>query len=259
MKRVRLIIQYDGAGYVGWQTQPNGLAVQEVMEKELFKLTGEKIALQASGRTDSGVHALAQVAHFDTESRIPAEKFCYALNTGLPRDIRVKYSEEAPAEFHSRFDAKHKQYRYTVLNAPHADAFLRDRALHIHYRLDFDAMQEAASYAVGEHDFAAFKAAGSKVDSTVRTIFRSEWTKQGDLLFYDVEGNGFLYNMVRILVGTMLDIGMGRADASTMREAVEGAKRSLAGPTAPPEGLALVRVRYGDFDTLDHVPITRMY
>lgn len=257
MKRVRLIIQYDGAGYVGWQTQPNGLAVQEVMERELKKLTGEEIALHASGRTDSGVHALAQVAHFDTESRIPAEKFSYALNTGLPRDIRVQYSGEAPAEFHSRFDAKHKQYRYTVLNAPHADAFLRDRALHLHYRLDFDAMQQAAAYAVGEHDFAAFKAAGSKVDSTVRTIFRSEWTKQGDLLHYDVEGNGFLYNMVRILVGTMLDIGLGRSTPESMELAVEGAKRSLAGPTAPPEGLALVRVRYQDFDTADYVPLTR--
>lgn len=259
MKRVRLIIQYDGAGYVGWQTQPNGVAVQEVMEKELFKLTGEKAALHASGRTDSGVHALAQVAHFDTESRIPPEKFAYALNAGLPRDIRVKYSGEAPAEFHSRFDAKHKQYRYTVLNAPHADAFLRDRALHIHYRLDIGAMQRAADYAVGEHDFAAFKAAGSHVDSTVRTIFRSEWTQKGNLLFYDVEGNGFLYNMVRILTGTMLEIGMGRARPEAMREAVEGAARNLAGPTAPPEGLALVRVCYRDFDTADYVPLENIF
>ncbi len=123
--------------------------------------------------------------------------------------------------------------------------------------LDFDAMQQAAAYAVGEHDFAAFKAAGSKVDSTVRTIFRSEWTKQGNLLHYDVEGNGFLYNMVRILVGTMLDIGLGRSTPESMKLAVEGAKRSLAGPTAPPEGLALVRVRYQDFDTADYVPLTR--
>ena len=259
MTRVRLIIQYDGAGYVGWQTQPNGLAVQEVMERELYKLTGEKIALHASGRTDSGVHALAQVAHFDTDCHIPPEKFSYALNAGLPRDIRVQYSEEAPSDFHSRFDAKHKQYRYTVLNAPHADAFLRDRALHVHYRLDFDAMQRAAQMAVGEHDFAAFKAAGSKIDSTVRTIFLSEWSRHGDLLYYNVEGNGFLYNMVRILVGTMLDIGMGRRTPESMEEAVKGAERRLAGPTAPPEGLALVRVRYADFDTAEHVPTERLF
>ena len=155
MPRIRLIIQYDGTGYVGWQTQPNGLAVQEVIERELRKLTGEKTDLHASGRTDSGVHAMAQVAHFDTESRIPPDKFAYALNVGLPRDIRVIYSDMAEG-FHARFDVIRKHYRYTVNNAPHAGVFNRNTTLHYHYALDMDKMKRAAGDLLGEHDFSAF-------------------------------------------------------------------------------------------------------
>ena len=152
MKRIRMVIQYDGTAYVGWQTQPNGLAVQERIERELFKLTGIRTALHASGRTDSGVHALAQVAHFDTESRIPPDKFAYALNAGLPADIRILFSGEAEG-FHARFDVLKKHYRYNVQNSAHASAFTRATALHVHTALDMEAMNAAAQLFWGTHDF----------------------------------------------------------------------------------------------------------
>lgn len=254
MTRIRLIIKYDGANYVGWQTQPNGVAVQAVLEAELKKLTGEACALHASGRTDSGVHALAQVAHFDTESRIPPDKFAFALNAGLPADIRVAYSDEAPAGFHARYDVVRKEYRYVILNSPHGDPFLRDRALHIHYNVDEAALTEEAGALVGTHDFAAFKAAGTSVKSTVRTVFDARWSRDGELLIFDVAGSGFMYNMVRIMVGTMLDVAMDRLPRGTVKAAVEGGDRRLAGATAPAQGLYLLRVVYPDLDTRDHVP-----
>jgi len=249
MKRIRLIIQYEGTNYVGWQTQPNGPSVQARMEAELSKLCGESIALHASGRTDSGVHAYAQVAHFDTESRIPAEKWAYALNAGLPADIRVAYSGEAAADFHARFDVKRKHYRYCMLLGPHADPFLRRTALHVHGPLDMARMEAAASLVLGTHDFAAFKAAGVELQSTVRTLFSSKWEKDGRLLAYTVSADGFMYNMVRILVGTMLEIGMGRREVDSISRALLSGNRTEAGATAPAHGLTLARVEYAGFDT----------
>ncbi|HWQ59126.1 MAG TPA: tRNA pseudouridine(38-40) synthase TruA, partial [Clostridia bacterium] len=219
MTRVRMILQYDGTGYEGWQRQLTGLGVQQVVEEEIEKLTGEKIVVHASGRTDSGVHALAQVAHFDTASRIPPEKFAYALNAGLPRDIRVAYSDEAEG-FHARFDVVRKHYRYRLQHSPHADPFTRNTALHVYGPLDVAAMNEAAAAILGEHDFMAFKASGIEPESTVRTIYESRWTDMGRLVVYDVAGSGFLYNMVRILAGTMVEIGMGRRDAASMQRAL---------------------------------------
>lgn len=252
MPRIRLIIQYDGTGYVGWQTQPNGIAVQQVVERELEKLTGTRPALHASGRTDSGVHALAQVAHFDTDSRIPPDKFCYALNVGLPRDIRVLYSDRAEG-FHSRFDVVKKHYRYTVNNGPHAGAFNRNTALHYHYPLDMEAMQRAADVLIGQHDFAAFKSTGTDLESTVRTIYSANWSREGSILRFDISGSGFMYNMVRIIVGTMLEIGSGRREESAMERALLSCSRSEGGATAPAHGLMLYRVEYPDFDTFDFV------
>ncbi|MEN6472206.1 MAG: tRNA pseudouridine(38-40) synthase TruA [Clostridiaceae bacterium] len=250
--RIRLIVQYAGANYVGWQVQNNGVSVQALLEAELRKLTGAPIRLHASGRTDSGVNARAQVAHFDTPSRMPADKYAYALNAGLPRDIRVLYSGEAEG-FHARFDVKKKHYRYQVENRPHASVFYRDTALHVHVPLDMALLNEAAAHILGEHDFSAFKSAGTAVENAVRTVYRSEWTAEGRLLCYDVAGSGFLYNMVRILVGTMLPIGMGRQAPDSMRLALEGGSRFDAGPTAPAHGLTLYRVEYEDFDTEDYV------
>ncbi len=252
MPRIRLIIQYDGTGYVGWQTQPNGIAVQQVVERELEKLTGTRSALHASGRTDSGVHALAQVAHFDTDSRIPPDKFCYALNVGLPRDIRVLYSDRAEG-FHSRFDVVKKHYRYTVNNGPHAGAFNRNTALHYHYPLDMETMQRAADVLIGQHDFAAFKSTGTDLESTVRTIYSANWSREGSILRFDISGSGFMYNMVRIIVGTMLEIGSGRREGSAMERALLSCSRSEGGATAPAHGLMLYRVEYPDFDTFDFV------
>ncbi|MDR0841334.1 MAG: tRNA pseudouridine(38-40) synthase TruA [Christensenellaceae bacterium] len=253
MKRIRLILQYDGTAYVGWQVQANGLAIQQVLEAELYKLTGESTRLHASGRTDSGVHARAQVAHFDTGCRIPPEKFCYALNAGLPGDIRVLHSEEAPEGFHARFDVVKKHYRYTVRQAPHADVFHRNTALHVHYPLEIARMRQAAAPLLGEHDFAAFKAAGVEMQNTVRTLYQSEWTQAGNLLCYDVTGSGFLYNMVRILVGTMLEIGGGKREPGCMAQALQSGSRNDAGATAPAHGLMLYRVEYPGFDTAEYI------
>ena len=249
MPRVRLIIAYDGTRYVGWQTQPNGVAIQQMIEQALKKTTGESVTLHASGRTDSGVHARAQVAHFDTAARMDASKYAVALNTHLPSDIRVLYSEVCDPSFHARFSAKEKQYRYTLQLGAHADVFLRQTTLHIYGNPDFSAMQRAAAIVEGTHDFSAFMSSGTSMDDRVRTIYCSQWTMDGRLLHYDVTGNGFLYNMVRILAGTMLDIGMHRLPVEAMTRALTTRCRSEAGTTAPAHGLTLYRVKYDGFDT----------
>jgi len=248
-RRIRLIIQYDGTDYVGWQLQENGTSVQQLLNEALLFVTGEQIRLHGSGRTDGGVHARAQVAHFDTTARMPADKFAVAMNMRLPRDIRVLYSEETSETFHARFSAKNKTYRYTIQTGPHADVFTRSTALHLHTPIDFERMQRAAKDALGEHDFSAFMSAGSALEQTVRCVSRSEWFQDGRYLFYDVSANGFLYNMVRILVGTMLEIGSGKLPEDAVARALLSHRRSDAGGTAPPQGLALMRVQYEDFDT----------
>lgn len=249
MKRIRLIIEYDGTAYVGWQTQPNGPAIQQLIEGALARVTKERCVLHASGRTDSGVHALAQVAHFDTHARMPGDKYSFALNALLPRDIRIRYAEEAPVDFHSRFDAKGKHYRYAIQLGAHARAFSRDTALHVHGPLDLAKLQSMADAVMGEHDFHAFMASGTTLRHTVRIIYRSAWSRAGDMLYYDVEGNGFLYNMVRILAGTMLDIGKGLLGEDCIKTALQSGRRADAGATAPAHGLTLMRVWYDAFDT----------
>ncbi|MBO4384599.1 MAG: tRNA pseudouridine(38-40) synthase TruA [Clostridia bacterium] len=249
MRRIVLIIEYDGTNYVGWQIQPNGPSVQETIGEAFFKLIGERPVLHASGRTDSGVHARAQVAHFDTECRIPEDKFAFALNTRLPGDIRIKASFSVPEDFHARFSVKEKHYVYTINNAPHASAFTRDTALHVHYPLDLDKLNEAAGYFIGTHDFNAFRSSGGLNATTVRTVYESGWTREGDMLKYHVSGNGFLYNMVRIMVGTMIRVGEGFDRPEVVAEALKDPSRSNAGDTAPAHGLMLWRVRYDLFDT----------
>ena len=249
MRRIRTIITYDGTDYVGWQTQNNGVAVQEMVERAIREVTGAQSSLQGSGRTDSGVHARAQVAQLDTGDRMAADKFAIALNTHLPADIRVLYSEEVSPDFHARFSAKEKQYRYFVQTGPHADVFARKYALHAYMPLDLDLMNEAAALVVGTHDFSAFMSTGREVETAVRTVSLSKWEKQGKFLVYTVQGNGFLYNMVRILVGTMVGMGSGRIPKDSMEKALASLSRKDAGPTAPPHGLMLWRVKYPDFDT----------
>ena len=248
-RRIRIIVSYDGTDYVGWQVQPNGVSVQQRLNEALLDVTGETIQVHGSGRTDSGVHARAQVAHFDTDARMPADKFAIAMNMRLPRDIRVLFSEEADPVFHARFSAKNKTYRYAVQTGLHADVFTRDTALHVHTPLDFYAMQSAAGDVSGTHDFRAFMSAGTTMENTVRTVTRSEWSQDGAYLFYNVGANGFLYNMVRILVGTMLEIGSGKLPQNAIAHALETKDRTDAGATAPAQGLTLMRVQYADFDT----------
>ena len=249
MRRIRLVIEYDGTSYVGWQVQPNGVSIQEKLNEALLKITKEPIQVHGSGRTDSGVHARAQVGHFDTNVRMDASKFSVAMNSMLPRDIRILYSEEVSESFHSRFSAKEKTYLYTIQQGPYARVLTRNTALHIHHSLDLQAMQCAAKSCIGEHDFRAFMSTGRDVSNTVRTLSQSEWIKDGPFLYYVVTGNGFLYNMVRILVGTMIEIGMRRMPDDSIEKALLSFDRRNAGPTAPAHGLTLMRVRYPDFDT----------
>ncbi len=249
MRRIRLVIEYDGTAYVGWQVQPNGISVQEKLNAALLKITKEPVQVHGSGRTDSGVHARAQVGHFDTNARMPASKFAVAMNMMLPQDIRVLFSEEVSDEFHARFSAKEKTYRYTIQRGPFARVLTRNTSLHLYRNLDLSAMRHSAAMCLGEHDFRAFMSTGHDVSNTVRTITQSEWREESEYLHYTVTGNGFLYNMVRILVGTMLEIGTGRMPSDAMEKALLSCDRNDAGPTAPAHGLTLMRVRYPDFDT----------
>ncbi|MFZ5975362.1 MAG: tRNA pseudouridine(38-40) synthase TruA [Bacillota bacterium] len=244
MPRIMMILEYEGTRYAGWQRQKNGVSVQQVVEDALFSLTGERVTVHASGRTDSSVHALGQVAHFDTKMRMSPDKFAFALNTFLPKDVRVLHSREVHDGFHARFDARAKLYRYDIHNAPHASAIHRNTRLHVYRPLNIGAMREAAAMVTGTHDFAAFQAAGSAVRSTVRTVTRSVILQEDELVSYEIMGNGFLYNMVRIITGTLLEIGMNRRPPQAMQDALNGRMRTLAGPTAPPHGLTLVKVFY---------------
>ena len=243
-RRVRLVLSYDGTAYAGWQRQQNALAVQQCLEDALCKLTGERTPVTGASRTDAGVHALGQCAHFDTHSRIPADKFPFALNTCLPRDIRVLAGADAAPDFHARFDAKGKRYTYRIHNAPHASALWRSLCAHVPQALNVPLMRESLLCLLGTHDFAAFQAAGGTAKSTVRTLHNISLTQNGNDLTLTVSGNAFLYNMVRIIVGTMLDIGSGRALRSAFVSALQTGDRLKLGITAPACGLELTEVFY---------------
>lgn len=239
-----MIVEYDGTDYAGWQRQANALAVQQVLEETLERLTGERIVLHGASRTDAGVHALGQSVHFDTDSRIPGEKFSYALNALLPHDIRVSLSEDAASDFHARFSTKGKRYRYLFWDAPHAGALNRNTHAHSIYPLDVEKMQAEADALIGTHDFAAFAASGSVVKDTVRTIWKAEVTRDGHEVKLIVEGSGFLYNMVRIIAGTLRDVGSGKLEPGALKRAIETGDRLDLGVTAPAHGLTLMEVFY---------------
>ena len=248
MRRIHLIVEYDGTAYAGWQRQANAMTVQEKLERAIRKLTGEELCVSGASRTDAGVHALGQSAHFDTESRIPADKFSFALNTMLPPDIRVTRSEEVPLEFHARFSTKGKRYRYLFHAAPHAGALTRNTHAHVIYPLDVEKMQAEAQDLVGTHDFAAFAASGSVVKDTVRTIYRAEVTREGSEIRLIVEGSGFLDNMVRIIAGTLIGVGSGKLEPGAFRRAIASGDRLDLGITAPAHGLTLMEVFYDPDD-----------
>ena len=251
--RICLIVSYDGTNYCGWQNQKNGLAVQQCIETALARLCGEEIRLTGAGRTDAGVHALGQAAHFDTQAHIPSDKYSYALNALLPKDIRIKRSFAVDDAFHAQYSAKHKHYRYCFFHAQHASAILGRYSMHVPDRLDVEAMRRAASLMTGTHDFSAFCAAGAQTKTFTRTVTRAEVTQQGELLVFDVEGNGFLYNMVRIMAGTLLCVGKGKLKAEDVPEIIASKDRRRAGVTAPPQGLFLMSVRYESQKPLDSV------
>ncbi len=245
MRKIKLKIEYDGTNYHGWQIQKNAISVQETIEKSISKLLENKVGIVGCSRTDVGVHAYGQVAHFITDSSIPGDKFSYAINNLLPSDIVIKQSEEVSEDFHSRYSAKGKKYRYLIYNGAHASAIMRNRTYHVRPELDFKNMQKAAKYFVGEHDFAAFQATGGQVRSTVREIFSIELQKKEDnLISIEVSGNGFLYNMVRIIAGTLIYVGMGKIDADEIPLIIDSLDRTRAGKTAPAEGLYLMEIYY---------------
>ena len=244
MKRVRLIVAYDGTNYRGWQVQPNGITIEEVLNKHLSALLGEEIVVTGASRTDSGVHSMGNVAIFDTNTRMPAEKISFALNQRLPEDIVVQESKEVPSDWHPRYQVSRKTYEYRILNRTFRQPMRRLDTYFYHYPLDVEKMQKAASYLIGEHDFKSFCAVGAQVKTTVRTIYACDVIKENDIITIRVTGNGFLYNMVRIIAGTLIRVGGGDMEPERMPEILDALDRNAAGPTAPAHGLTMIGIEY---------------
>jgi tRNA pseudouridine38-40 synthase len=244
MRTIKLIVEYDGTDYVGWQVQPNGVSVQQVIEAAIEKLLGEATRLQSSGRTDSGVHARGMVASFRTWKSLPLRAFSDGLNSLLPPDIAIRDAADVAAGFNPRRDATGKHYRYTILNAPRRSPLDRHFVWHLRGNLNLADMQRAAAYFVGEKNFAAFRAANCNAATTVRRIDSVGVTRSGDYIVMDVKGSGFLKNMVRIMAGTLVGVGQGVLAAESIPGLLSAGDRKKAGITAPPQGLCLVEVYY---------------
>jgi tRNA pseudouridine38-40 synthase len=247
MRTLKIVLQYDGTAYAGWQRQENGLAVQALLEDALAPIEGSRVVVHGAGRTDAGVHALAQVATVTLSVAMEPPALARALNAVLPRDVRVLSVEESGPGFHARFSATGKIYEYRIVNAPLISPFLHKYAWHVVQPLDLERVREASALLVGAHDFAAFQGSRAKVTSTTRTIRSIEWEDGGgyDLpLVMRIEGDGFLRHMVRNIVGTLVDVGAGRYVPSRVVEILASRDRTQAGPAAPPQGLFLVRVLY---------------
>ena len=244
IRNIKLTLEYDGTNYCGWQMQPNAPSVQEALEGAIAKITGEKITVIGSGRTDSKVHALGQVANFHTKSKIPEEKFILALNSMLPSDIAVNKSIEVSQDFHSRYDAKEKEYKYLIYNSKVRSPIKRNSSYFVNYELDIEAMALALKYFIGTHDFVGFMSTGSSIKGTIRTITEASLIEKDDTIEISIRGTGFLYNMVRIIVGTLVDIGIGKIDKDSIEEIINSKSRNKAGHTAPPQGLYLSKVFY---------------
>ncbi len=244
MKRIGLIVAYDGTNYCGWQTQPNGITIQGELNRCLSELLGTEVETIGASRTDAGVHAMGNVAVFDTDSRIPGEKFSFALNQRLPEDIRIQLSEEVEPDFHPRYCDSEKTYEYRILNRTFPVPTERLYSYFYHYPLDIDKMKEATSYLIGQHDFASFCGAKAQVKSTIRIVTGIEIWRDQDMITIQVSGRGFLYNMVRIISGTLIEIGAGQYPPERMKEILEARNREAAGPTAPACGLTLMGIQF---------------
>ena len=245
MRNIKLTIEYDGKDFNGWQKQPGKPNIQGSIEYAIEQITGEKIELFASGRTDAGVHAYGQVANFKTNSNLPIEKFPIAINTKLKRSIRILNAEEVQESFHSRLTCKRKTYRYVINNSPIASAIYRNLETHIPQKLNVDKMKKAIKYFEGEHDFKAFKASGTSSKNSVRKIYKAEIIeKDNNRIFIQLTGSGFLYNMVRIIAGTLGDVGLDKIEPEDIPNIILSGKRERAGKTLQPNGLFLLNVEY---------------
>lgn len=242
MRRIKMTVAYDGTNYVGYQLQPNGVSVEAILNRELSRVLKEDIRVVGASRTDSGVHALGNIVVFDTESHIPADKFRFALNESLPPDIAIQDSTEVPADYHPRKVNCVKTYEYRILNRRVPDPTKRLNSLFYYYDIDETRMREAAACLIGTHDFKTFCNIHSCVKTTVRTITDLTVDRDGDMITVRISGTGFLYNMVRIIVGTLIKIGTGLWPVEKMAEALEARDRAAAGPTAPAHGLTLISI-----------------
>lgn len=245
MRNIKLLIEYDGTNYLGWQVQFRGPTIQGILEEKLGLLTGETIRLFGSGRTDSGVHAIGQVAHFKTENSMDTHRMQRALNSLLPPDIVIQKMEEVEESFHARKHSKSKVYEYRILNRNLRSVFHRAYVWHIPQQLDFKEMGKATQYLIGEHDFSSFRSVGSPTRTTVRKVTRVEWKRgRSGLVRFEIEANGFLKQMVRAIIGTLVEVGKGKISAGEFRKIFESKDRKKAGPTAPAHGLFLKEVKY---------------
>ncbi|MBO5371687.1 MAG: tRNA pseudouridine(38-40) synthase TruA [Lachnospiraceae bacterium] len=242
--RVQLTVAYDGTNYHGWQLQPNGITIESVLNQALSELLKEEIKVIGASRTDAGVHSLGNVAVFDTNTRMPAEKISYALNQRLPEDIVVQKSKEVESDFHPRHCNSRKTYEYRILNREFRDPTRRTDMYFYHYDLDVEKMQKAASYLVGEHDFKSFCSIHAVVETTVREIYALTVQRDRDEITIRITGSGFLYNMVRIIAGTLIQAGSGRIEPEEVQDILAACDRSAAGPTAPAHGLTMIGITY---------------
>lgn len=245
MRNIKLLVEYDGKNYAGFQIQRQGeISIQLRLEEAVEAVTGERTKLTSAGRTDAGVHALGQVVNFSTGASIPVDRFPYALNTQLPPDIVVWGAEEVAPSFHARKSARSKVYRYTIYNAPFPSPLWRLLSYHWRDPLNHEAMARAADHFLGRHDFGGFRTTGSTAGTTVRNVLDASVTRDGSLVYFTVEADGFLYNMVRIMAGTLLEVGNGRLSPDELPGIMVARDRRLAGRTLPPQGLCLVKVKY---------------
>ena len=242
--RVKLVVAYEGTNYCGWQIQPNGITIEQVLNETLSSLLGEEITVTGASRTDAGVHSLGNVAVFETHTKMPAEKISFALNQRLPEDIVVQESCQVPEDFHPRFSKSRKTYDYRILNCRFRQPLERRTSYFYYYPLDVRAMQKAAAYLVGEHDFTSFASVHAQTNTYVRMIYALDVVREGDMIRIRVQGNGFLYNMVRIIAGTLIQVGAGIKKPEDMESILAGKDRELAGPTAPAHGLTMIGLEY---------------
>ena len=245
MRNIKLTIEYDGRDFNGWQKQSDKLNIQGTIENAIKAITGEEVELNASGRTDAGVHAIAQVANFKTNSNLPIEKFAVAINSKLKRTIRIQKAEEVEERFHSRYNCKQKTYRYVINNGEQGSAIYRNLEYFVPAKLNIKEMKKAIKFFEGEHDFKSFKASGTSSKSSIRIIYKAEVKElPNERICIELTGNGFLYNMVRIISGTLVDVGLGKIEPKEILDIIKSEKRENAGKTLPPQGLYLLNVEY---------------